>query len=386
VTVTFPEWTIPQSPLIATLYVAISGDCGIVNSGNVTVTQIASTVITAQPSTSTPQICIGQPFSISVSATGAALGYQWQRNSVNITGATAATYSVASSTSADFATYSVIVTGTCGQLTSQTVTIVQIPGTVINTQPVATTTLCAGAPFAVSVTASGSNVTYQWQKQSGASFVPVGGATSSSYTVSNVTTSDAGTYRVIVTGTCGTLTSSNAILVVNTALAVATQPTWTSANACTGETTTISMTATGTVASYQWQKFNGVSWQDVAGATSNTYTIASLVLNDAGAYRMQLNGPCSPTTFSNQANLSVQQNVQINAQPAPQTACVGSSISFTVTTIGTVLGYQWEQDRLGNGTWLPIAGATNATYTKNGVTALDSGSYRIKVTGNCSAI
>jgi hypothetical protein len=370
----------------ATYSVVVSGNCGVVTSNNVIVSQIAATVITSQPSTTTPQICLGSPFTISMSATGAALSYQWQRNGVNIDGATQSSYSVTAAAAQDFASYRAIVSGTCGNITSSSVTIVQIPPTVISGQPAASTTLCAGSLYALTVTATGANLNYQWQKQSGASFTNLSGATGASYTVGSVATSDAGTYRVIVTGVCGTVTSSTAALFVNTPVSVTTQPSWSSANACTGETTTLSMTASGTVSSYQWQKFNGISWQDVTGATSTSYTIASLVLNDAGAYRMQLNGPCSPTTFSNQANLSVQQNVQVNAHPAPQTACTGSSISFTVTTIGTVVGYQWEQDRLGNGGWTAIAGATNATYTKNGVSNLDSGLYRVKVTGNCSAI
>ncbi|MFM8178393.1 MAG: hypothetical protein ACKOAG_04295, partial [Candidatus Kapaibacterium sp.] len=58
-----------------------------------------------------------------------------------------------------------------------------------------------------------------------------------------------------------------------------------------------------------WQKFDGSAWQNIAGATTNSYTINNLTLTDAGAYRMQLSGPCSPTTVTNQAALAVQQNV-----------------------------------------------------------------------------
>jgi hypothetical protein len=370
----------------ATYSVAVSGDCGVIVSSNVAVTQVAATAITSQPSSTTPQVCLGAPFTVTVSATGASLGYQWQRNGTAITGATNSSFTVAAATLADFASYTVTVTGTCGAVNSQAVSIVQIPSTVITAQPASTNTLCSGSTLTLSVVATGANLSYQWQKQSGASFNSISGATASTYTIGSVAPTDAGTYRVVVTGTCGAVNSSNSVLVVNTPVSITAQPSWSFPNACTGETTTISMNASGTITSYQWQKFDGSSWQNLSGATSNSYTIASLTMADAGGYRIQIEGPCSPTTVSNQATLTVQQNVQINAQPGPQTACVGSSISYSVTTIGTVVGYQWEQDRLRNGSWTTIPGATSATYTKSGVTAADSGLYRVKVTGNCSAI
>ncbi len=375
-----------QAADFATYSVVISGDCGILTSNNVIVTQIAPTVISAQPSTSTPQICLGQPFTITMSASGASLTYQWRKNGTNISGATTNTYSVLAAVASDFGNYDVVVNGTCGSLTSSIQSIVQIPATQITTQPIASTVLCAGATFNPSVVANGANVTYQWQKLSGSTWNNIIGAVNPALIISNVAVSDSGSYRVIVTGTCGALTSTTSVLSVNSPISITAQPAWTSSNACTGETTTLSMTATGTITTYQWQKFDGSVWQNIVGATSNSYTIASVVLSDAGSYRIQISGPCSATLTSNQAVLSVQQNVQVSAQPQPQTACVGASISFSVSTVGTVVGYQWEQDRLQNGSWAPISGATNATYSKSNVSLLDSGLYRVKVTGNCSAI
>ncbi len=375
-----------QSTDFATYSVVVSGDCGAVTSQNVIVSQIAPTVITAQPSSSTPQVCLGQPFTISVGATGASLSYQWRKAGSPISGATATSYSVAAATAADFASYDVIVTGTCGSLTSSPITIVQIPATQITSNPTASTTLCQGALFSVNVGASGANLVYQWQKLNGTNWVNIPGATVSAFTIAAVAPSDAGSYRAVVTGTCGSLNSTTADLIVNTPISITQQPQFSAANACTGETTTLSMTATGTVSSYQWQKFDGATWQNISGATNSSLVFASLVLTDAGSYRMLLNGPCSATQTSNQAVLAVQQNVQISSNPQGQTACTGGTISFTVTTIGTVVGYQWEQDRTGSGTYTPISGATNATYTKSGVSNLDSGLYRVKVTGNCSAI
>jgi uncharacterized delta-60 repeat protein len=66
----------------------------------------------------------------------------------------------------------------------------------------------SSAPF--SVVASGTGLTYQWRSNG----VDISGATASTYTKNNVQFSDAGTYSVHVTGTCGTLDSQEAYLTV----------------------------------------------------------------------------------------------------------------------------------------------------------------------------
>lgn len=36
---------------------------------------------------------------------------------------------------------------------------------------------------------------------------------------------------------------------------------------------------------YQWQKLNGTTWNNIPGATSATYSVASPAESDAGSYR-----------------------------------------------------------------------------------------------------
>jgi glucose/arabinose dehydrogenase len=63
----------------------------------------------------------GQPASFSVTATGTApLQYQWQKNNVNIAGATASTYTISSAQPGDAAGYRVIVSNSAGSATSNT--------------------------------------------------------------------------------------------------------------------------------------------------------------------------------------------------------------------------------------------------------------------------
>ncbi|MFM7773717.1 MAG: immunoglobulin domain-containing protein, partial [Candidatus Kapaibacterium sp.] len=127
-----------------------------------TITVNVTTSITAQPSGSS--VCLGQNFTLSVSASGTALTYQWRRNGTNVTGATNASYTVAGSAST-FGSYDVVITGSCGTVTSNSVTVSERTATSITAQPTASpSSVCLGGSFTLSVSAAGSNVGYQWRR------------------------------------------------------------------------------------------------------------------------------------------------------------------------------------------------------------------------------
>jgi glucose/arabinose dehydrogenase/regulation of enolase protein 1 (concanavalin A-like superfamily) len=78
--------------------------------------------ITDQPDNLT--VSQGQPATFSVSASGTApLSYQWRKDNVNITGANASTYTIASAQAANAGSYQVIVTNAAGTATSQAATL-----------------------------------------------------------------------------------------------------------------------------------------------------------------------------------------------------------------------------------------------------------------------
>ncbi|MGE0481092.1 MAG: PQQ-dependent sugar dehydrogenase [Phycisphaerae bacterium] len=84
-------------------------------------------VITTQPDSRT--VCAGDNVSFTVVATGTGLSYQWQRNGVNIGGATSATLNLSGVTTAEAGDYRVIVSSACGSRTSNVATLtVRIPG------------------------------------------------------------------------------------------------------------------------------------------------------------------------------------------------------------------------------------------------------------------
>ncbi len=175
-------------------------------------------VITTQPVSQS--VGIGQTVNFVVVATGSApLSYQWQKNGVNISGATSNSYTTpAAATGDNAARFTVVVSNSTGSATSNaailTVTSAQQGNTApqIITQP-ASQAVTAGQSATFTVVATGSpTLTYQWQKN-GAN---IAGATSASYTTPATATSDSGeSFDVIVRNSFGTVTSVSASLTVN---------------------------------------------------------------------------------------------------------------------------------------------------------------------------
>jgi len=154
--------------------------------------------------------CGGKAATLSVTAQGAGLKFQWRKAGVNITGATEATYTIASVDASSAGKYDCLITGTCNpSVTSATVNVLVGTPTDITRQP-AGLTVDEGKPFTLSVAATGSTLTYQWSKGG----VEIAGATSAEYTVSSATKANEGQYTCAVTGGCGTVTSSVANVVV----------------------------------------------------------------------------------------------------------------------------------------------------------------------------
>ena len=89
-------------------------------------------------------------------------------------------------------------------------------------------TNCQGSTVSFTVTASGSApLYYQWRKNSNdlTNGGNISGATSQTLVITNITTSDAASYDVVVYNACGIVTSAPpAVLTVNIPPAISTQP------------------------------------------------------------------------------------------------------------------------------------------------------------------
>jgi hypothetical protein len=201
--------------------------------------------ITTQPVSKT--LASSQKATFTVSSTGTApLSYQWQKNSISISGATASTYITPTlSTSDNGAGYKVIVSNSKGSVTSSTawltVTSTSGGGTSGGTTTTAPTitshpasaVISAGETHTFSVGASGSTpLAYQWHRN-GAS---ISGATSSTYTTPATTTSDSGAqFTASVSNSKGSATSNEATLTVTAPSASVDVTTYHNDNGRTGQ-------------------------------------------------------------------------------------------------------------------------------------------------------
>ncbi len=179
--------------------------------------------ITQQPQ---PQnLCEGNTATFSVTATGqGTITYQWQKNGGNlsnggrISGADAATLQITTIDSSDVGSYRCVLTDANGTNRSNLAALTLSP-TIVTKHPAdQAVPLGSGvALFTVEATGKGT-LTYQWQRnqQNLTNGGRISGATTRTLTISNCDFTDAGSYRCLVTGTCGSANSDDADLTVTT--------------------------------------------------------------------------------------------------------------------------------------------------------------------------
>lgn len=152
-------------------------------------------------------------------------------------------------------------------------------------------TVTAGNTATFTSSATGKpDPTVQWQisTNNGSSWSDISGATSSTYTTSNLIASDNDNeYRAVWTNEVGSATSTAASVNVQTPPSITLQPLNLTSTA--GNTATFSSTASGNPSpTAQWQisTDNGSTWNNIGGATNSSYTTASLASsNDGYRYR-----------------------------------------------------------------------------------------------------
>jgi hypothetical protein len=229
------------------------------------------------------------------------LAYQWKRNGTPIPGATGSTFSIAKVTRAENQTlYSAVISNGLGSVETRQATLqvgARLTPPSISIQPIGGTA-SIGQSLTLVVEAMGTPpFRYQWRKNA----VNIPGATSATFTLSDVQAVDAGTYSVVVSNDAGSATSVDAVItVLLTAPLITTQPalTWTG----TGQTATFTVVAAGSPPmQYQWLR-NGV---DVPGAVFASYTTPVAVLADDGTkYKVKITNPAA-TVFSDEVLLRV---------------------------------------------------------------------------------
>lgn len=204
---------------------------------------------------------------------------------------------------------------------------------------------------------------YQWKKDG----EDIPSANSATYTKQSVAPSDAGSYTCVVSGEGGTSVTSDAATVTVNALPMITkQPSNQTINE--GGNINLAVTATGATG-YQWKK----DGSDIPSATNATYSKSGALPADAGSYTCVVTGAGGSVT-SSPATVIVNALPVITQQPTNQEITEGETLTLNVVATGAT-GYQWKKGEE------DILDATAATYTKEGATTADAGSYTCVVTG-----
>ena len=173
-------------------------------------------VISSQPIDKT--VVAGTNVTFSVTASGNVTGYQWRFNGANISGATASSVTINNVQSINAGDYTVVVQNGVGSTVSATATLTIFYPPTILTQPVNQTGNTGGSVTFRVVPGGTLPFTYQWKKNGIAltNSSSVLNATTDQLTITNLSQLDEGGYSVTVTNPAGTITSTTALLSVNT--------------------------------------------------------------------------------------------------------------------------------------------------------------------------
>ncbi|MBS1922823.1 MAG: fibronectin type III domain-containing protein [Bacteroidetes bacterium] len=324
----------------------------VITSGSCTVT--TNSVVGNQINNPTPSISHTTPTSFcspgSVVLTAnsfTGVQYQWQKNSVDILGATSQNYTATSNGS-----YRVIETAN-GCSKSKTIAVnaaSSVSASIYTNDP---TTLCNQGSVTMYVDNPIPGYSYQW-KNNGSN---ISGATATSYT-----TNASGNYSCNISASCGN-TNSNAIIVSIGSFNAQISP---SGNQiiCTGGAMLLSASS-GIGFTHQWYKNGNV----ISGATGSTYNATS-----GGSYTVFISSPCGSGTSP--AAVLTENTVTASVSPAgTSTVCAGTPFTFTANS-GSGYTYRWFR----NNVLRPeISQSINVT---------SAGQYKVEVSinGSCAVI
>ncbi len=272
--------------------------------------------------------------------------YRWRKGVADIPNGTFPFLLISSAQTSDAGDYSVVVTNGGGSVTSAVAT-VMVSGTLtpptITTQPVAQT-VSVGGTATFSVVATGSPTLHYQGKKGGADIANATGAT---LTLSNVQTTDAGTYTIVVSNNANSVTSDGAVLTVNAATGAPTITTQPLAQTV-GEGTTITLTvvASGSpTLAYEWRK-GGAALADsgrISGGTSATLTITGALPVDSGIYSVVVTNSVNAATSTSVIVGVVPTGTSVvHAAPGGYFAGTAVTVTNTITYVGAAAGLTWN--------------------------------------------
>jgi hypothetical protein len=340
----------------------------------------------AQPSTITQ----GQSSTLSVLASGTSVSYQWFTGTPGTMTSgvigTAASISVSPTTTTS---YWVRVTSGCGanpSVNSLGVTVTVNPAVcnapAITSQPV-DRTITQGQGTALAVSATGTNLTYQWF--TGTTGTTSGGVIGTGPTIT-VSPSSTTSFWVRVTSACGAnpaVNSNTVTVTVNAAVCIAPAFLFDPSNQqiLAGQTATLSVGVQGTSPTITWYRGFKSDMSTPVG-TGNNFTTPPLTVTTT--YWAQVTNACGHAD-SNNATVTVgactaPAITSATASPSSVTPTANTS-TLSVVATGTSPTFQWFVGQPLN-TTSPVPGGTGSSVVVNPTVTT---TYWVRVTSGCGA-
>ncbi len=322
---------------------------------------------------------------------------QWQVSSdngstySNISGATSTTLTFPVTAAQNGNLYRAVFSNKAGQAAT-----VAVPLTVNFTlqvgKPAQTLTVASGTPVTLVAAALGSpSATVQWMVSTdrGTSYTAIPNATSLSYTFTPQLSDSGKLYQAVFSQPKNTRTGVVTLTVDVPPAVTDPAPGNQTVAAGTTQKATFNASASGTPApKVQWQVSSdgGLTFTDVAGATSTKLTLSNLTASqDGNRYRAVFSNPVGQAS-SAIATLTVNYVPIITLQPKAQTVIAGNMAAFTAAAqADPAATVQWQVSSDGGKNFQPIPGATLAIYSFP-VQATDNGKYYQAVFTNAQGV
>ena len=362
--------------------------CTVEGVANTVTTPGMNVVVYPKPTLSYPgevSGVVGGSATISVEATGTELAYAWQVSKnggsewEDIAGANSATYTIDNITpSMDGYVYKCIVSDR-GTVFGSSETVLNVVGNIVIDSPeVVEGYVGEDVEILIDVQNAPDGASYLWQMFNyGTGTWNNLTATSSiviennKLTLKNVTQSqyDNASFRCVVSGAGISATSDDIITKIYVV------PSIVSCNdvyAIAGSAAIFGITATGNELSYQWQKYNSAtdSYDDIAGATASTYTIASVDESMSGdKFRCEVSDRGEVFGYG-EATLTVVDPINVSNVPTYTYAYEGANVTikFDVSNVTADTTYQWQRYDFETNTWEVIGDPAKYTIDGNSLT------------------
>jgi cyclophilin family peptidyl-prolyl cis-trans isomerase len=333
-------------------------------------TSYQAPTITKQPVSQTITASGNTTVNFSVEASGSNLSYQWRKNEVPINTETFSTLTLTNVTAASAGSYDVIVSNANTTITSSKASLTLLSPITITKQPIAQTVV-AGSTVTLSVSATGSTLSYKWRKNDVEILPP---QTGSKLVLPNIQESTTGNYDVVISNAASIATNTSvtsAKALVNLRRPAELSGTLTSRFVEVGSPIEIEAAITGAPTPVcVWRRGTTI----IKGQTGRKLLIPAAQLTDGGTYSVSASNIAGATARGSGGTASV---IVIDKQTRLQVAKPGTTVKLMAPITGPGLTYTWSKDATVIDENTPrYSGTRNATLVITAADrSIDSGNY-----------